>query len=50
MKIKNRKKQDFICRLNNNKILLPNNLYKPSIYILLYFYDKSKYKPVMSYE
>lgn len=50
MYIKNRKKQDFIRSANNNKILLPNNLYKPSIYILLYFFDKSKYKQVMFYE
>lgn len=50
MYIKNRKKQDFICRSNNNKILLHNNLYKPSAYILLYFNDKSKYKQVMFYE
>lgn len=50
MEIKNRKKQDFIRSANNNKILLQNNLYKPSIYILLYFCDKSKYKKVMFYE
>lgn len=47
MNIKNRKKQDFITLSNKNKILL---LYKPSIYILLYFHDKSKYKQVMLYE
>lgn len=50
MKTKNKKKQDFICRSNNNKILLQNNLYKPSAYILLYFHDKIKYKQVMLYE
>lgn len=47
---RNKKKQDFIDSSKKNKILLQNNLYKPSIYILLYFFDKIKYKKVMFYE
>lgn len=48
MNIKKEQKQDFISRSKNNKILLLcNNLYKPSIHILLYFHNKSKYKMVI---
>ncbi len=51
MNINKAKKQDFLALPKNFKIsLLINNLFKLSVYILLYFRDKGKYMQVILYE
>jgi len=50
MNIKKGKKQDFIYTFKINKILLlHNNLYKLSMFILLLYKLKIKYFQVLSY-